>query len=275
LISGILTVALGLAGLIGWEYRHRRVTHTQEATTDIGIRLLGTVPPVGQAGPAAPGPALAEAIDTTRTMLLHGAPDGDRLRTVLVTSAVAGEGKTSLAGHLAISLARAGYRTLLVDGDIHSPAAHRLFGVDAAPGLCELLRGQAAPESAVRPSPLPGLSILPAGNWDLAARQAIIGDGWRNVKEALVARFDFLVIDTAPLLMVSDTLLLARDADRVVLSVLLGVSQVAHVAETAGRLQAVGANLTGAVVNGVWHDAYRTAYGYAKGEAAPATTSMS
>ncbi|QDU24146.1 polysaccharide biosynthesis tyrosine autokinase [Urbifossiella limnaea] len=267
LIGGVLAFAAGFAGLVGWEYRRRRVTHAEEVTTDMGVRLLGTVPPIGAAdgrGPAGAGPALTEAIDTTRTMLLHGTPAGHGLRTVLVTSAVAGEGKTSLAGHLAISLARAGYRTVLVDGDVQSPAAHRLFGVCAGPGLCELLRGETDLATAVRPSPIPGLSVVPAGRWDLTARQAIIGDGWRRVKESLEAQFDFLVVDTAPLLLVSDTLLLARDADRVVLSVLIGVSQVAHVAETAGRLRAVGANLSGAVVNGVWQEAHRSAKGYGK-----------
>ena len=69
-----------------------------------------------------------------------------------------------------------------------------------------------------------------------------------------------MVIDTAPLLLVSDTLLLAREADGVVLSVLHGVSQVAHVAETAGRLHAVGAKLKGAVINGVWDTAQRAHY---------------
>jgi hypothetical protein len=66
--------------------------------------------------------------------------------------------------------------------------------------------------------------------------------------------------------MVSDTLLFAREADGVVLSVLLGVSQVGHVSETAARLRSIGANLTGAVVSGVWHDAYRSSYRYGTDE---------
>jgi capsular exopolysaccharide synthesis family protein len=263
-------LVLGFAGLVGWEAKSRRVTHTDDATTDLGVRLLGTVPPVGGEGEAgAPPAALTEAIDTARTMLLHGTPAGAAIRTVLVTSGVAGEGKTSLAGHLSISLARAGFRTILVDGDLQSPAAHRLFDCPVGPGLCELLRGEVDLEDAAQPTPIPGLAILPAGYWDTAARQALVGDRWRRLKADLEARYDFVVVDSAPLLLVSDTLLLAREADGVVLSVLLGVSQVAHVAESAGRLQAVGAKLTGAVVNGVWHDAYRSgaAYRYA---AAPA-----
>ena len=270
-VVGVFVV--GFAGLVGWEAKSRRVTHTDDATTDLGVRLLGTVPPLGLDGqPGAPPAALAEAIDTARTMLLHGSPAGAAIRTVLVTSGVAGEGKTSLAGHLSISLARAGFRTILVDGDLQSPSAHRLFDCPVGPGLCELLRDEIDVEDAARPTPVPGLTILPAGRWDTAARQALVGDRWRRLKADLEGRYDFVVVDTAPLLLVSDTLLLAREADGVVLSVLLGVSQVSHVAESAGRLQAVGARLTGAVVNGVWHQAYRAgaAYRYANASPPPA-----
>ncbi|MBX9623566.1 MAG: AAA family ATPase [Gemmataceae bacterium] len=275
LIAAAATFILGFGGLVGWEARSRRVTHTDDVTTDLGVRLLGTVPPTGGAnGPGAPPAALAEAIDTARTMLLHGTPGGPAIRTVLVTSGVAGEGKTSLAGHLSISLARAGFRTVLVDGDLQSPSAHRLFDCPVGPGLCELLRDEVGLDDAARPTPVPGLALLPAGRWDTAARQALVGDRWRRLKADLEARYDFVVVDSAPLLLVSDTLLLAREADGVVLSVLLGVSQVSHVAETAGRLQAVGARLTGAVVNGVWHRAYRAGSAYRYAAAAPAAAAL-
>jgi capsular exopolysaccharide synthesis family protein len=259
LMAGVAVFLIGFGGLVGWEYRSRRVTHTDEVTTNLGVRLLGTVPPREKAGGAQTPlarAALVEAIDTTRTMLLHGAPAGTVLRTLLITSAGSGEGKTSLAGHLAISLARAGFNTLLVDGDLQSPSAHSLFDLPAGPGLCELLRGEVETTAAVRTTSLPGLSVLSAGAVDLIARQCLIGTRWRQIRQELESRFDFLVIDTAPLLVVSDTLLLAREADGVVLSVLLGVSQVSHVSVTATRLRAVGANLTGAVVNGVWQDAH-------------------
>jgi succinoglycan biosynthesis transport protein ExoP len=264
-VVGLGVFFLGFAGLVGWEFHGRRVTDPDEVTTALGIQLLGTVPPIVTNGASQTGgtpAALIEAIDITRTMLIHGTPTGNVIRTLLVTSGVAGEGKTSLSGHLAISLARAGFRTLLVDGDFHSPSAHSLFGLPPSPGLCELLRGEIDIATAARTTPIPGLSVLPAGVMDLAARQSLIGDRWLQTRKELESRFDFLVIDTAPLLIVSDTLLLAREADGVVLSVLLGVSRVSHVAETASRLRAVGAKLTGAVVNGVWHKAYQTSYRY-------------
>jgi Mrp family chromosome partitioning ATPase len=126
---------------------------------------------------------------------------------------------------------------------------------------------------AVRSAPIPGLSILPAGNWTQATHQMLVGSRWRHLKRELKEQFDFVVIDTSPLLLVSDTMLLAREADGVVLSVLLGVSQIARVAETVNRLNAVGARLSGVVVNNVRSaaaqhaDAYRAKY-YASGSAA-------
>ncbi len=265
-MAGVGVFLLGFSGLVGWEYRARRVTHADEVTAAVGVRLLGTVPPILAPG-SGPQAALArttlvEAIDTIRTLLLHSASTGRGLRTILITSAGSGEGKTSLSGHLAISLARAGFNTLLVDGDLQGPSAHALFDLPAAPGLCELLRRELDTTAAVRTTTLPGLSVLPAGTVDLAARQCLIGARWRQVRQELEGRFDFLVIDTAPLLSFSDTLLLAREADGVVLSVLLGVSHITHLAETEARLRAVGAPLTGAVVNGVWQDAHRASSRY-------------
>jgi capsular exopolysaccharide synthesis family protein len=189
-------------------------------------------------------------------MLTHGGPDASKLRVLVVTSAVSGEGKTTLSGNLAISLTRAGFRTLLIDGDMQAPSAHVLFDVPEAPGLCELLRGEGDLSKAIRPSPIPGLSILPAGHWTISTRQSLVGDRWRLLKKELESKFDFVVLDTSPLLLVSDAMLLAREADGVILSVLLGVSQISRVAETVNRLHAIGAELAGVVVNNVQSEVY-------------------
>jgi succinoglycan biosynthesis transport protein ExoP len=273
LMAAAGTFLLGFAGVVFWEYRSRRVTHTDEVSSGLGARLLGTIPPLVGTGRATPGAQsnLIEAIDTTRIMLTHGSPLAADLRVLLVTSAVSGEGKTTLSGNLAISLTRAGFRTLLIDGDTCAPTAHALFGLAGSPGLGELLREEADLADAVRSSPIPGLSVLPAGQWTQATHQMLVGDRWRRLKRDLKSRFDFVVIDTSPLLLVSDTMLLAREADGVVVSVLLGVSQIARVAETVNKLQAVGAVLAGVVVNNVrgaaaqHADAYRSKYYAAPG----------
>ncbi len=242
LITCLAVFLLGIGGIIGWESRSRRVTHADEVSKALGTRLIGTIPPITtntlDASQSNEEAIFVEAIDTTRTMLMHGIPDGLKLRVLVVTSALSGEGKTTLAGHLAISLTRAGFRTLLVDGDMHAPSAHKLFDFPTSPGLSEILCGEVDLAKAVRSTPVPGLSVLPAGNWKMATRQMLVGDRWRLLKREMESQFDFVVIDTSPLLLVTDTMLLAREADGVILSVLLGVSQIARIAETMSRLQA-------------------------------------
>jgi capsular exopolysaccharide synthesis family protein len=261
------TFLVGFGLVVAWEYRSRRVTHAEEVSTALGTRLIGTIPPfTSNARNVSPTDdfhkILVEAIDTTRTMLMHAAPAGTKQRVLIVTSALAGEGKTTLSGHLAISLTRAGFRTLLVDGDMHAPSAHALFDLPSSPGLSEVLCGQVDLTQAVRPSPIPGLSILPAGKWTMATRQMLVRDRWQRLKQEMEANFDFVVVDTSPLLLVTDTILLAREADCVILSVLLGVSQVARVSETMDRLNALGVELAGVVVNNVRGDAYHHKYAY-------------
>ncbi|MBO0701010.1 MAG: CpsD/CapB family tyrosine-protein kinase, partial [Zavarzinella sp.] len=231
----------------------------------LGMKVFGTVPPVNSDGGASPvGEAsLAEAIDTARTMLLYGAHGNSPPKTVLVTSALPGEGKTSLSGHLAISLARGGYRTLLVDGDLRSPSNHHVFDVPVTPGLCELLRGESMLDPATQPTRFPGLTVLPAGRWSLAATQALAGDRWAAIRAAVETQYDFVVIDSAPVLPVVDSLLLARHVDGVLLSVMHDHSRVAAVAEAQHRLLSIGANVLGVVLNGV--EPHGRAYGYGYG----------
>ncbi len=239
----------GLVGLVGWEFSRKRVQRPDDLATALGVPLLGTLPPVGNAGVVARR-ELVEAIDSARTALLHRGPADSPRRTIVVTSGQPGEGKTSLSAHLAVSLARAGFRTLLVDGDVHRPAAHTLFNLPATPGLCELLRGETGTAAAIRTTAIPGLSVLPAGGWSLAARQAMVRDRWASLRVELESQFDYLVVDTAPLLLMTDTLLLAQSADGVILSALVGVSETVQSDLTCRRLSSLGVKVLGLVVAG-------------------------
>lgn len=273
LLAGGGVLVVGVGGLVWWELRTRRVTRTDELSQALGLPLLGTLPPWATDGSGDQGDVV-EAIDSTRTLLLHGSSTDQPLRTLVVTSALPGEGKTSLAAHLAVSLTRAGYRTLLVDGDVRLPSAHKVFDLPAGPGLCELLRGETNVEEVVRETKIPGLNVILAGKWSLVARQALVGDRWDAVRRELERRFDYVVVDTAPLLLTTDSLLLARGADGVVLSALVGVSRVGSVAHTQERLASLGAKVLGVVVNGARPDypgAYDGRYAPAADAAVPVT----
>src|SRR5262249_48562517 len=140
ILAAVGSLFLALYGVGWWEFRARRVSTVDDVVHGLGLSLVGTVPHVlsrdrygsntGSAAGLRWRSVLGESVDSARTLLLHLARTED-LRTVMVTSAVGGEGKTSLASHLAASFARAGRRTLLIDADLHRPTLHRLLNVPA------------------------------------------------------------------------------------------------------------------------------------------------
>jgi capsular exopolysaccharide synthesis family protein len=250
---------LGVFGLIAlcvtWlELRTRRVYESADVSWGLGVRVLGSLP--APSGSATVTPAglngltpQTEAVDGIRTLLLHG--QGDHFpRVILVTSAERGEGKTSLAGHLAASLSRSWRKTLLIDGDLRNPAAHKLFNLPGEPGFSEALRADADFDAAVLPSPLSRLWLLPAGRCDAHAVQALAQDTLGSAVEQFKEQYDFLVLDAGPVLSAADTLLLAQHADAVLLAVRKDVSRVPTVQAARERLKAVGINVFGAVVVG-------------------------
>src|SRR5262249_36273518 len=189
-----------------------------------------------------------ESIDAIRTVLLR---DPDANRVLMVTSAEGGEGKTTLAGHLAGSLARAGRKTLLLDGDLRQPSVHQLFEVAQMPGFSELVMAEVEIGDAVQPTTVENLSVMPAGQWDREVLQALARDGLTGLLEKLKEEFDFIIVDSHPVLGATDSLLVGQHADAVILAVLSEVSQTTLVYAASQRLSSLGIRVLGAVVNGL------------------------
>jgi Mrp family chromosome partitioning ATPase len=168
---------------------------------------------------------------------------------VAVTSPVGDEGKAFTAFGLASSLARAGYRTLLVDFDLRSPALHALAGVDNVNGVCELLRGETDPRTAVVGLP-DGLWFLPAGHWSDAARQAAVGHRLDGLLAKLKQPFDCVVLHSHSLLTVAETVEIVRRSEAVLLCTLYRDSRVPLLSKAADRLAAMEVPYTGLVYLG-------------------------
>jgi polysaccharide biosynthesis transport protein len=184
-------------------------------------------------------------------MLAHAAR-ADAIRVVLVTSAVSGEGKTSLSSHLSTSLARFGQRTLLIDADLRRPMVHRLFDQPQGPGFCELLRNEVGPaEAALRPTAIDGLWVLTSGYYDEQTLPMLAQPRARSLFEGFRQKFDFIIVDSAPVLPVADTLLLCQHVDATLFSVLRDVSQLPKVEAAYQRIAALGVPNLGAVVSGI------------------------
>ena len=255
-----LAVFVGVCFVVGWwECRARRIHSADEVVRGLGMRIVGAlpaIPPIGEGQFFATKDAdeqnqeLLESIDAIRTVLLRDASVA-ATRVVMVTSAQSGEGKTTLAGHLASSLARAGRRTLLMDCDLRTPAAHQLLEQTLQPGLSEVLLEEVNLPEAVRPATaVEGLWLLPAGQWDREVVQALAQEGPQRIFEQLREEFDFIVVDSHPVLAAADALLVGQHVDAVILSVMRDVSQVPPVSAAVQRLTSLGIRVLGAVVNG-------------------------
>ncbi len=269
-LAGFGVFALIFAGLVLLESRHRRVYAADDLVHGLGMNLVGTLPALPpQARRAVPAAGsvpnvywqsiMTESVDVIRTVLLHQAR-GEGLRVVMVTSAVGGEGKTSLASHLAASLARSWRKTLLIDGDLRNPAAHQQFDLPLEPGFSEVLRGEVEYDDAVRPTPVSRLWLMPAGKWDSHAIQALAQEGVRTIFDRLKEQYDFIVIDACPVLPVADSLLLGQHADAALFSVLRDVSRMPAVYAAHQRLAALGIRMLGAVVIGEKVQTYTPGY---------------
>ncbi len=253
--GGAFLLALLLVGFL--EFQAKRIFAPQEVVRGLGMKVVGTVParPAFRRGDRDGRwqALLTESVDSSRTMLLHGLGT-DALRAIMITSAVGGEAKTSLAGHLAVSLARSGRKTLLIDGDLRNPAIFRLFDAAPAPGLSELLRGEAQLAEVLHATAIPGLHVLPAGVYNAATLARLAGDDLGGILAQLKESFDCIILDSSPVLPVTDALLLARHVDGVLFSVLQNVSTLPAVHEAYHSLASLNVVLLGAVVSGTRPD---------------------
>jgi len=253
-LAAVLCFMIGAGSIILFESLKHRVNNVDEITLPgPGMRILGTIPNLGRIrGKSAEttSAVLAESIDTVRTMILQG-KNRNLLHVILVTSAGESEGKTTVATHLAASLARAGRSTLLIDGDLRQPSIHLLFGVPQQSGFCEILRGETEIDDAVQPAQLEGLHLLQAGQCDHVALSMLVKEQGAELFNSLRAKFDYIVIDSGPVLGYADALQLGHYADAAVLSVLRDVSRLPMVYEAREQLEAVGVPILGAVVGRV------------------------
>ena len=258
LASAGFVFACLLGGVCLLETRGRRVYTSGDLRNSLGMPVLGTLPklpPAACVRSAAnlaggdPKYGMTEAVDAIRTVLLH-APRVEGVRVILVASASEGEGKTTLASHLAASLARSWRKTLLIDGDLRNPNQHQPFDLPVGPGFCEALRGEVEFEDAIKETPISRLWLLPAGKVDAHALQALAQEGVSAIFEWLGDQYDFIIIDSSPILPVPDALMLGKQADGVLLSVMKDVSRTPAIYQAQQRLAALQIRILGTVIIG-------------------------
>jgi len=214
---------------------------------------------------------MSECVRGLRTSIAAAA-GGGQMGTLAIVSASMGEGKTTIAVQLAQSARERGGRVLLVDGDLRRPSLHERLGLRNTGGLADLLasEGRLEREAAemIQEAPgTPGLDLLPAGVAAFGGPGLMHSPRLASLLAVLARSYQSIILDTPPLLAVSDSRVLAKAADQTLLVVRAGLSEPIEAGEAVRLLKADGANLTGAVLN-AWdpsrarYGAYRSADAY-------------
>jgi len=208
----------------------------------IGPGFLPVIPP------RKPGSEFAEAIRTLRTAVIPSGQDAHR-RTILVTSGISGEGKTTVAANLAMAL---GHRekVLLIDADLRRSSVGDKFGLPSdAPGLSSLVAGTAEESLCIHHLKDLGIDVMPAGVAPLNPPDLLASRRFAVALNALRGRYARIVVDSAPAQTLSDALILSQLCDAVVFVVRSKVSPLPLAQMAIKELRQVGAPLIGAVLN--------------------------
>ncbi|MGH9384230.1 MAG: GumC family protein [Vicinamibacterales bacterium] len=261
LIGCVVAVAL----VFGLERLDNRIKLPDEIKMHLKVPFLGMVPSIRDKSAAqllslGTPPAFSEAIRAIRTSVIFSSPD-EKSRSVLVTSTSPHEGKTIVASNLAVALAQAGQRTLVIDADMRRPRMHDVFEYAQEPGLSNVLVSDGDLGTAIRQTTIPHLSFMPAGHIPPNPAELLGSKRCDALLKGLAERFDWVIIDAPPVMAVTDAAVLAHQAGGVLF--VIGSEMTARTAAATAISQLVTARgrVIGAVLNGV--DLQRHSYYYA------------
>ena len=252
----LLGLPLGVGTALGAEYLDDRIRSADEIRASLGLRFLGFTPAMpsrqmkaGLSLVSRPARTeFTEALRAVRGNLLLCAP-GHGTKSLVVTSTGPGEGKTVVAANLAIALAQAGRRVLLIDADLRRCQLHEFFHTPIEPGLSGVLDGRWPVVDAVRPSSVKGLSLLTAGVTDGSSIDVLEVTAVGDVIASLRDRFEWIVIDSPPVMAGPDAASLAQAATGVVFVVGAKMTSSRDARAALDQLQDTHATILGAVLS--------------------------
>jgi len=279
-----LALGIGILGGIGLAFAREGLDTTVRTPEQVeavaGLPAVGIIPELAARKRTArtvaiecsildsPSSGLAESYRALRTALLFSNGDVPP-KVILVTSALPQEGKTSVSLNSAMALAQQGARVLLIDADLRRPELHSCVGVPSEPGLGELLSYEASlPFDAAASPKVPDLFFLPAGRLRPNAAEVLGSPRMRRLLNGCRERFDFIVMDTPPVLAVTDAVVLSKSADAVLLVVRSAQTSEQSLLRARDLLLRVNARIAGVLVNRAKvHSAdYYDSYGCLRGK---------
>lgn len=284
LIYPVRTSFLGMGGFLGAmaglvlgylvEVADRSFRKPEDIIREFGVPIVGHIPfitenrlktvPAGSlmdrtaVSVHLPRSRPAEAYRAVRTALCFSAFGGTH-RVISVTSPAAGDGKSTLALNLALSLAQSGKRTVLVESDFRRPKVHKLTGVDNKTGFVDVLRGDVELTDAIKETKVPDFFVLPCGKRPKDPAELLARPQFEQLLQVLREKFEYVIIDTPPVLAVTDPCGVAARVDGVLVCMRLSRHTRDLGRRTVEQLRDIGATISGIVINGVEE---RDAYGY-------------
>lgn len=284
LVYPVITKFLGMGGFLGAfaglvlgylvEVADRSFRKPEDIIREFGVPIVGHIPFVTDARLKAvpqntlidrmavsmhlPRSRTAEAFRAVRTAICFNTFGGAH-RVIQVTSPAAGDGKSTMALNLAISLAKSGKKTILVEADFRRPRVHKLTGVDNSSGFVDALRGDIELNDAIYDTAVADFFVLPCGKRPKDPAELLIKPEFEQVLQVLRDRYEYVIIDSPPVLAVTDPCAIAARVDGVLVCMRLSRHTRELGRRTFEQLRDVGATITGVVINGVDE---RDAYGY-------------
>ena len=288
-IAGLMVgLLLGALGAFGWQYLDTKV-HTREELAELtGLPVLGVIPPIvqktnGRRVPAHangadgfagrlvtnrdPRNPVSEAYRSLRTNITFSRIDQET-RSIVFTSPLPGDGKTTSCANLAITLAQMGHRTLLIDADLRRGLVNELFDLPRSPGLSDVILGQVSVDDALHQVQLGGghtLDFLSTGTLPPNPSELLGSRQSRELMTTLRGRYDAVLSDAPPLNLVTDAAILGTEADGVLLVARAGRTERDAIAYAMDQLRRIRAPVLGTVLNDVdvrQARFYGSSYGY-------------
>ncbi|OQA27258.1 MAG: putative tyrosine-protein kinase in cps region [Verrucomicrobia bacterium ADurb.Bin345] len=274
-IAALIGLGVGLGLVFGLEYIDDSLRYPEEVTDLLGLPFFGLVPAASWdpedlrthiLSNIDQKSGMVEAYRNVRSALLFSVA-GSQSKFIAMTSAVPKEGKTTTCLNLAVSLAQAGARILMVDSDMRRGELHKFFGLEGGRGLSDLLAGQAKPEAVIQRTGLPNLDLVATGPFPPNPAELVLRPEFKAFMDHARRQYDRILFDCPPVMAVSEAAILTSLAEGVVMVVWAGHTSRKLVQLAAKLIQERGARILGCVLNNldfsrVGYYYYSTYYGY-------------
>ncbi|MEW5804524.1 MAG: polysaccharide biosynthesis tyrosine autokinase [bacterium] len=261
LLGAIVGLFAGVGLSFFFEYLDNTIKTPEDLKRYLGLPFLGPVPHLdltetrGLPCPEMialhkPKSHTSEAYKGLRTSVLFSFPDNSP-KALLITSASPSEGKTITSANLAITMAQGGAKVVMIDCDMRKPRLHRLLSMKNEKGISNLLIGQCSVDDVLQDGPVENLKIITCGQRPPNPSELLVSANMKNILDELKKRFDHIIIDSPPLVAVTDSVIISRIVDGIIMVIYGGVTSKDVIMRGKDLLKNVNAPLLGAIINNI------------------------